>query len=185
MLAIAGLLLIAAGIACWATGLDDDLRLLLRLPPASAWRQVVVGLTFLGSLLVMGPIALLAVVILLVRGQRRAAVWLLVTVTSGRLAVEGLKLVITRPRPPIAERLDAVTSWSFPSSHSAGTILTCLALAMLAGTRWALAGALGFAVLIGWSRLALGVHWPGDVLAGWGFAMLWVGVAERFKRPSS
>lgn len=179
-LIIIGLVLMAAGIACWATGLDDFLHALLRLPIASPWRGMVLQLTRLGSLLILGPVALVAVMILLARGARHAALWLFTTIAAGRLAVEGAKLVIMRPRPPQADRLDLVTSWSFPSSHSAGTMLTCLALACVIGTRRGTPMAIGFAVLIGWSRLALGVHWPGDVLAGWGFALAWIGTARRF-----
>ncbi len=64
-------------------------------------------------------------------------------------------------------------------------MLTCVALAMLAGTRPALVAGIGFAVLIGWSRLALGVHWPGDVVAGWGFALLWLGIAGNVASGSN
>lgn len=180
-----GLLLMAAGLASWLTGLDDGVRDLLRLPLASPLRGAVLHLTRLGSLLVLGPIALLVVILLALRGARRHALWLFLTIASGRLTVELVKLAVMRPRPPQADRLDLVTSWSFPSSHSAGTMLTCLALAMLVPTRAALAAAIGFAILIGWSRLALAVHWPGDVLAGWGFAILWVGLARRYGPPNA
>jgi undecaprenyl-diphosphatase len=181
-LIIAGALLIAAGLLCWGTGLDDALHDLLRLPLASPLRVPILWLTMLGSLLVMGPLALMVVAALLVRRQPRAALWLFATVASGRLALEGLKLVVMRPRPPAADWLDPVASWSFPSSHSGGTMLTALALALMLNRRGGIAAAIGFALLIGWSRLALGVHWPGDVLAGWGFALLWVGGAARLRR---
>jgi undecaprenyl-diphosphatase len=184
-LILAGAVLIAAGLICWLGGVDLRLHDPLRLPLASPARTAVIVLSSLGGLSVMGPLALAAVILLAIRGRRRNAVWLFATIVSGRLVVEGVKLLVMRPRPPQADWLDPVASWSFPSSHSAGTMLTCVALGLLAGTRPALAAGIAFAVLIGWSRLALGVHWPGDVLAGWGFALVWLGVASQWLLPSS
>ena len=178
---IAGVLLIVAGLASWASGLDLRLHPLLRLSPTSHLLWSAAHLTTLGSFLVMGPLALFVVIGLRVRGRSPDAVWLFATIASGRLAVEAIKLIVLRPRPPIADRLELVTSWSFPSSHSAGTMLTCLAFAVASGRREAPPLAIAVALLIGETRLALGVHWPGDVLAGWGFALLWLGVAMRFR----
>jgi undecaprenyl-diphosphatase len=57
-----------------------------------------------------------------------------------------------------------------------------LALALTAGTRWhraAAACAVLLSLLIGTSRVMLGVHWPSDVVGGWAFGMLWVMVTLR------
>ncbi len=85
----------------------------------------------------MGPVALAVTLLLLVRGERREALWLFATIAVGRLIVEGGKELVHRPRPPIADRLEHVTSWSFPSSHSAGTMMTALAIALVARGGWA------------------------------------------------
>jgi undecaprenyl-diphosphatase len=62
-----------------------------------------------------------------------------------------------------------------------------IALALTAGKPWhraAVAGAILLSLLIGTSRVMLGVHWPSDVIGGWAFGMLWVlltlRLAERF-----
>jgi membrane-associated phospholipid phosphatase len=179
---ILGSLLLAAGLLAWATGLDALLHPLLRLSGSGRDRDLVEGLSRLGSGAGMIPVALLAVAgAAWRRTTRDRALWLFLTILSGRLLVEGLKLVVRRERPPALDRLEWVTSWSFPSSHSAGTMMTCLAIALLCGGRRGMIGAaLATAAAIGWTRLALGVHWPGDVLAGWGLGMLWVGLALRY-----
>jgi undecaprenyl-diphosphatase len=62
-----------------------------------------------------------------------------------------------------------------------------MALTLKAGTRWhraAAAGAFLLSLLIGLSRVMLGVHWPSDVVGGWSFGLLWVlltlRIAQRF-----
>jgi membrane-associated phospholipid phosphatase len=175
-LIVSGLLLLALGFACWWLGADPPLHRALRLPGATA--PNIVLLTDLGGLAVMGPLALAALALLLWLRRIADALWLVLTIVSGRLLVEGLKLVMTRPRPPRLDWLEIVKSWSFPSSHSAGTLMTCVALACLFGrSRLAMAAALFAALVIGWTRVALAVHWPSDVLAGWGFGLLWMGVS--------
>lgn len=179
--------LIAAGVACWQSGLDLPLHRALRLA-SNAWDRPVRWLSTLGSLRVVGPLGLVVALALAMRGRRAEALWLALTLAGGRLAVEGIKLAVMRPRPPLADRLALVSSWSFPSAHSAGTMMTCLAIALVTGggARRVLP-ALAVALAIGWTRVALAVHWPGDVLAGWGFGMLWIGAALRWlprRRPA-
>lgn len=180
MMISAGGLLILAGAACWWFGGDWTLHRLLRLAGPTAPR--VAFLSALGGFAVMGPVALAAMLLLLLRKRTVDAVWLLLTIAIGRLAVEGMKVVVMRLRPPAGDWLEIVKSWSFPSSHSAGTMMTCVALALLFGRgNRAIIVALLAALAIGWSRIALGVHWPSDVLAGWGFGLAWLGLSLGLK----
>ena len=185
-LLIAGGILVLLGLLLWAAGPVDLAIHHAMLLARQGWavRQAL-WFTSLGGLLVMGPVALVVAGWLFWHRRGREALWLVLTIASGRLVVEGVKLLVQRPRPPIADRLELVTSWSFPSSHSAGTMMTCAALAMLWGRPAGWIAALLVAGAIGWSRVALGVHWPSDVLAGWGFGLLWVGVAARWRPTKS
>lgn len=191
LLPLTGALLMLAATLLWRLGASLDRRMLtaLTLDPRDALMPLTLALTTLGGFSVLGPAALAAAGWLCWRRRTGDALWLFLAIGSGRLMVEGIKVILQRPRPPVGGRLAEVSSYSFPSSHSAGTMLTFLALAMLlpVNGRRLFAPAIAFAMLIGWSRIALGVHWPSDVLAGWGFGLLWAGAARYWlpaRRPS-
>lgn len=175
---LCGLALLVTGLAAWPVGLDLALHPLLRLAPAGVLVQPVADLSSLGEPRVLVPVALVAALVLMLRRRWRDALWLVLTIGSGRMLVELVKTLVHRARPPLADRLEMVGSWSFPSAHSANTMMTALAIVLVAGGSPAALGiALAVAAVIGWTRLALAVHWPGDVLAGWGIGMAWVGAA--------
>ncbi|HMI21268.1 MAG TPA: phosphatase PAP2 family protein [Sphingomonas sp.] len=176
LLIVGGALVSAAALTCWWFGMDARLHQSMHLSHALA--PIFIRLTALGGFAVMGPVALIGCAFLIARKRRAEAAWLFLTIAIGRLGIEGVKLAFARPRPPMADWLTSVSSWSFPSSHSAGTIMTCVALALLFGSGdGAILAALLAALFIGWTRIALGVHWPSDVLAGWGIGLLWLGVS--------
>lgn len=86
-----------------------------------------------------------------------------------------LKLALERPRPRSDGWLGSAAGYAFPSGHTTAATAGYLGLALVAAGLVAsrrsrllicLSGA-AVAVLVGWSRLALGVHWPSDVLGGW------------------
>ena len=94
--------------------------------------------------------------------------------------------MIARPRPDVALHLADIADASFPSAHAAGAMalypLLGLLLGMLLSRRAGQAGAaagVALALLVGLTRLVLGVHWPSDVLAGWllGGVVAWFAAA--------
>lgn len=104
---------------------------------------------------------------------------LLVPVALTHAITLGLQLIIRRPRPPVA--VSEIRMWyrtpSFPSAHSAGSMAFAVAMAAALihipqyGIGIALA-LIGFALLIGISRIMVGVHYLSDVLAGFLFGIL-------------
>lgn len=117
------------------------------------------------------------------RTPRRAAALLLAPLlwlVAGQLLRQALMHGFGRPRPPSAHWATAVTGFSFPSGHSF-TSAVCAGLLVLAvahrrppWTRAAAAVAVLYAVLVGLSRVYLGVHWPLDVAGGWLLAAGWL-----------
>jgi undecaprenyl-diphosphatase len=104
------------------------------------------------------------------------------------------KYSIARARPDLEPHLVVVKTSSFPSGHATSSMIFYLtvALALAAGTRWQrplAAAAVLLSLLIGLSRVMLGVHWPSDVVGGWSFGLLWVLLtlkpAERLLRANS
>ena len=121
---------------------------------------------------IMGAIAML----FWLAGRRRTALILLLASLLGPAIGQGIKYVIRRERPDVAWRLiDRPKSPSFPSGHALNTMALYGAVALLTSRhlrrRIARVAVLvvGFLLpmLIGMSRVYLGVHYPSDVLAGW------------------
>jgi undecaprenyl-diphosphatase len=127
-------------------------------------------------------------------GRGRLGLTLLLIALIGRGLSEAQKYWIARVRPDLEPHLVVVKTSSFPSGHATSSMIfyLALALALTAHTRWsriAAAGAVLLSLLIGTSRVMLGVHWPSDVIGGWAFGMLWVLLtlrpAERLLRADS
>ncbi|HYJ29733.1 MAG TPA: phosphatase PAP2 family protein [Allosphingosinicella sp.] len=135
-------------------------------------------LTELGGYRVLIPLAIAGAILLLVRRRYRSAALLLAITLGGRVLVELQKMQTARLRPVAHEHLVEVQTLSFPSGHAANSTMVYLSLALLLTTGYprraiAVWSAVWLAILIGASRLVLGVHWPSDVIAGWAFGLAW------------
>ncbi|SCL62247.1 undecaprenyl-diphosphatase [Micromonospora citrea] len=118
--------------------------------------------------------ALLLVVWLVRRGARQLAVWVAVTMAVGGLLSPLLKLLFGRQRPDLPDPVAQAPGLAFPSGHALNAALAAGVLLVVflphagpVARRVVPAAALLLALVTGFSRVALGVHWTSDVLAGW------------------
>lgn len=151
-------------------------------------------LTSLGSTAVMTLITAVTVVYLALVGSRRMAALVLSAMLSGSALVVATKGLFARARPDLTLTDLVVSGLSFPSGHTSMSAIAFLTMgALIAATQrhtreriyiLLIAGLL--TLLVGLSRIALGVHWATDVIGGWAFgaawAVLWLQVARRLAR---
>ncbi|WP_051631108.1 phosphatase PAP2 family protein [Afifella pfennigii] len=151
-------------------------------PIGPLWFEAMVrDVTSLGSTFALTLITLIVAGWLLLTRRPHAALLLAVSVGGGTALVNGLKFLFARPRPDLVAHGADVFTLSFPSGHaslSAVVYLTLGALVMRFNTGralkiYAMSVAILLAVMIGLSRIYLGLHWPTDVLAGWAIGASW------------
>lgn len=138
-------------------------------------------LTALGSPTVLSLAVLAVAGFLLLQGMWRNAVFVTLASFGGWFLNGALKQLFQRPRPDVVPHLQNVMSLSFPSGHaltSAVVYLTLGALTMRVAERrltkfYCMAVAILATVLVGATRVYLGVHYPTDVIAGWLIGFSW------------
>lgn len=156
---------------------DLDRTILLHATPGRVALRLALAATWIGD--TSRRLIVIALVVAGLIGTRRLyRAVIFAAITLGGVGANSLaKAIVERPRPDLLPHLDRVHSTSYPSGHAAGAMILCLALAWLAPSRYrkgATVVALCLALAIGVSRVMLAVHWPSDVLAGWGLGLAWV-----------
>jgi undecaprenyl-diphosphatase len=127
---------------------------------------------------------------LLIRRRVRLAAYVAVTAIGGAALSPTLKVLVGRLRPVVPEPVAGAGGYSFPSGHTTtvtimvGVLLLVLLPAVPARRRRAvIVTGIGLAVLVGLTRVALGVHFVSDVVAGWLLGSAWVALtAAAFRR---
>jgi membrane-associated phospholipid phosphatase len=125
-------------------------------------------------------VAVLAAV-LVFRKAARLAVWAGVTMAGAALLDNVIKTVADRARPHFANPVASAPGKSFPSGHAleslVGVAIVLIVVLPLLRPAWrwvVVAFGVALVALIGFARVALGVHYLSDVVGGWIFALAWV-----------
>jgi undecaprenyl-diphosphatase len=112
------------------------------------------------------------------RSAKRLAAWAVVTMAIGGVLGVVLKVLVDRARPTFPEPVDTASGYSFPSGHALNSflgvgVLLLVFLPVLTRVGKAVALSIGAAVVLltGYDRVALGVHYVSDVIAGWVVAL--------------
>ena len=172
-------LLFAVDLVLVVTGLvqpfDDAVLAAIIGIRTDALTHVFRAVTFCGN---TWSVVVLCLLLMILPGRMKIGLPVTLMVVAGFLVQTLFKMLIARPRPDAAFWLVDESTYSFPSGHSNINMIIWIALFVLVGRllisknhrtaafilRIVFAA---IAVLIGFSRLYLGVHYPSDVLGGW------------------
>src|SRR5687768_5639933 len=169
-------------------GIDQAILEFLREPgdldnPIGPWwvEALFRDLTALGGASVLTLLTVFVVGYLMLSRKNHNALLVVAAIVGGALLSHFLKLGFDRPRPDLVARLVEVRTLSFPSGHAMLSAVTYLTLGALVARvqgsvrtkRYLMVVAVVLTLLIGLSRVYLGVHWPSDVLAGWCVGAAW------------
>ncbi len=151
-------------------------------PIGPAWvEKAALDITALGGVAVLALITLIVIGYLLLAGARRQALLVALASAGGAAMLGLLKNGFDRPRPDLVPHLVQAASSSFPSGHAMASAMIYLTLGTLLtriqGRRrlriYVPSVAVVITVLVGLTRVYLGVHWPTDVVAGWLAGATW------------
>lgn len=155
-------------------------------PLGPPWfEEAVVEITALGGYTLIIAIMLAVIGFLGVARLPGPALFIFLSIGTGWLASQSLKSFYGRPRPDIVPPLDIVQSASFPSGHAMMLTVVYLTLAVVIARlttslplrAYVMAVAILISLMVGLSRIYLGVHWPSDVFAGWALGAAWAGLS--------
>lgn len=132
----------------------------------------------------VAPADVILLLWLILRRHRREALFAMLSIVGSMLLNLAAKHSFARLRPDLWASIRPETSYSFPSAHAMGSMTLATVLVLLCwnlrtpwawGLRWPVTIlAAAFVLMIGLSRIYLGVHYPSDILAGWAAASAWV-----------
>jgi undecaprenyl-diphosphatase len=173
--------------------LDERLRSALHDVASPPLTKVMIAASLYGGPSWLAPLGGVLAIAFLLRGWRRGAVLVVVTMAGAGLLDTLLKQAFARVRPAAFFDYPLPVSHSFPSGHAffAASFFGGLAVLitdrvrskLLHGLIWLIA--IGLILLIGISRIYLGVHYPSDVLAGYAAATIWVAAVAFGDRLAS
>jgi len=173
-------------------GFRWDVSILLALHTAAhpILDEIALAVTPFGVFWGVFPAIAIIGMILFYRRNWRSLVYLVIASIGSMLLNRTIKLLFHRTRPQLWELLAPPDlTYAFPSGHAMASMTFAIVLTVLLwNTRWrwvTLVATSLFVLLIGWTRLYLGVHYPSDVLAGWSLALAWTLGITLLVRPQN
>lgn len=163
--------------------IDRSISTWFQVHASPASNAIAVGISLLGAPVTMTCLAIGVGLFLAIRRQWVVLAGWIAGFAGGALLGMALKLVIQRPRPPHLSSHLFRESWSFPSGHAMGSLIGYGMLAYVALLFWVhprrrqialLVGSGLLVITIGLSRIALGVHYFSDVMAGQAAGLIWL-----------
>jgi undecaprenyl-diphosphatase len=181
-----GIVLLAAALAAAMAHLDRKIMEALYFRPP-ALLPVMKVITMYGSWFVLLPAGVLAMIFAMHYHRLDLAIRLGAGMAAGVALTEGLKVLVERTRPDFLQRV-SISGSSFPSGHALDSVVVWSFIVLLVASagyteRWVRV-LFVIPLLVGWSRVYLGAHWPSDVLGGWGLGLI-VLAAIGGGRPTS
>lgn len=172
LLSLVGFVVLAMMVVAHAAfPFDRPIQLFLHALANPAADRIARWLAFVGYGLGVLPFDALLVAALAIRRRLRDAAFALAALGGSLMLDEAMKAAFARPRPALWAAAEIQHGPGFPSGHAMADATLAAVIVLLAWRtkwRWPLLVAFGaFAVVVGASRIYLGVHYPSDVLAGW------------------
>lgn len=168
--------------------IDEAILHTINIYANSFWDTFFVVATQLGGVGAILAITSGLIALLVLRRKFKAAVTIGVSVVGAAILNVGLKLLFERSRPNLWEQAVVETSFSFPSGHAMISAALGLAIILIyweTRFRWYTVVLVSFYILlIGFSRLYLGVHYPTDIVAGWLVSGAWVSIVAMTLQSS-
>ena len=165
-----------------ARAFDDATRAAVHHFASPLMTAIMRGLSFVGSTIALSVATIFVVIRFAMRKWKREAILFALTMIGAGLLNITLKLAFKRPRPVPFFNLSPPETYSFPSGHSLTSAvffgaLAAILTARISSTRvkaaiWIVSTAMF--LLIGLSRIYLGVHYTTDVIAGFAAALIWI-----------
>lgn len=161
------------------------------LPIGPGWLQgAMIDITALGGFTVLTLLTVLTAGYLLAVRKAGTAAFMVAAIAGGAILSSVLKNEYVRPRPGLVAHLVEVHTTSFPSGHAMNSAITYLTLGVLLARAekrptvriYLLSVAIALTLIIGTSRVYLGVHWPSDVVAGWCVGACWAALCSVVAR---
>ncbi|HUQ06775.1 MAG TPA: phosphatase PAP2 family protein [Kofleriaceae bacterium] len=192
---VVAFILIGNAVGSGFDGFDEQILLAMRNTPddprGPRWfENAMMHLSALGSGAVTGLVTIIAVGYLLMARKPRLAALLAACALGTVIWMNVLKRIYERARPTVVTQIDPPGGLSFPSGHSMISAALYLTLAVLVARtlperrmqRFVVAIGATLAMLVGVTRMYLGVHYPSDVVGGWTVGVTWAlacGVVAR------